>query len=157
MYKEQVPFSNYSQGLMKQFVAQNYTAQPLYPELWPKECQGLADLSSYMPKQTKSIKFAHRQVTEYDAPVELDKIENSWTQLDPFTACMINNEGIIYAGGPVIAMDWLPLFGRDEDSTSEQILAIVCKEFDDFYMANSTKRFNSLIQIWSCGSLDGST
>ncbi|XP_058838488.1 titin-like [Topomyia yanbarensis] len=137
------------------FRRQNYSCRMLFAELRPDLDVRLfsSDLiHKYIPKCAKSVRFTMRNTNLYNAPIQVNDYTDKWQRLDTFSGQVRGTDSMFYCGGPVIALDWLPINGRERNE--HQFLAVACKtEFDEFHLANRSTPSKCLIQIWDVGYL----
>ncbi|XP_021709793.1 titin isoform X2 [Aedes aegypti] len=106
----------------------------------------------YIPKQTHSLRFVARSTNLYNAPIQLKEYANKWQNLEVFTGQVNEKDTIFFCGGPVVALDWLPI---PDGQHEHQIVAVACKnDFEEFYLADRIIPVKCLIQIWDVGLLD---
>ncbi len=73
-----------------------------------------------------------------------------WKSLKRFEATKYNCSVVLFTGGPVLSMAWLPV----PDDHLSQILAVCCrKDANDDILLNNTKPTKCLIQIWNFDKL----
>ncbi|XP_058128780.1 uncharacterized protein LOC131271383 [Anopheles coustani] len=145
---------------MFKFHREHYGSRQLFPQLQPdvdvRFLQMLA-IREYLPRSVHSLRFQRRYAKLYGEPYKLRASDN-WRQLFTFQGEVLDGEPIFYCGGPVTALDWLPIPSDEgDDAAMDQILAIACKSgFDDYYtceqLSSSVPR-KCLIQIWNVGPL----
>lgn len=98
-----------------------------------------------------------RYTNLYNAPVQVNDYLEKWQQLDAFSGLSHGTDSLFYCGGPVIALDWLPM-AEGRDSHEHQILAVACKsDFDEFHLADRIFPSKCLIQIWDVGYLNNTS
>ncbi|KAL1381256.1 hypothetical protein pipiens_003447 [Culex pipiens pipiens] len=114
-------------------------------------------VQDYIPSAARSLRFTMRATNLYNAPIHVPDYAHKWRTLDTFGADVSGHESLFFCGGPIIAMDWVPLPDRAEDRT-HQILAVVCKSsHEEFYLAEQMPPQPCLIQIWDVGVLSNAT
>ncbi|XP_039443604.1 titin-like [Culex pipiens pallens] len=114
-------------------------------------------VQDYIPSAAQSLRFTMRATNLYNAPIHVPDYAHKWRTLDTFGADVSGHESLFFCGGPIIAMDWVPLPDRAEDRT-HQILAVVCKSsHEEFYLAEQMPPQPCLIQIWDVGVLSNAT
>lgn len=71
-----------------------------------------------------------------------------WSRLDTFASITNKESYIIYAGGPIQLLEWLPL---PDTYTESQLLAIVCKRDANERIYNNPKQPSACctLQIWN--------
>ncbi|KXJ82622.1 hypothetical protein RP20_CCG012679 [Aedes albopictus] len=133
----------------------HYSQQILFPTLRPDLDVRFLTFNmahEYLPKQAHSLRFTMRSTNLYNAPIQLKEYSEKWQHLEAFTGQVNEKESIFYCGGPVVALDWMPV---PDGQVEHQILAVACKnDFDEFYMADRIFPVKCLIQIWDMGVLD---
>lgn len=138
------------------FRRENYTFGLLFPELRPDSDVRLFSSNmvyEYIPKRAKSVRFTMRGTNLYNAPIQVNDYTEKWQQLDAFSGQASGTDSLFFCGGPVVALDWLPL--AEGQTKEHQILAVVCKnDFDEFYLADRIQPSKCLIQIWDIGYLN---
>ncbi|XP_055529746.1 uncharacterized protein LOC129721328 isoform X2 [Wyeomyia smithii] len=137
-----------------------HSREMLFPEMRPDLDVRLFSLDAiydYIPKCAKSLRFTMRNTNLYNAPIQVNDYMEKWQQLDTFSGQARGTDSMFYCGGPVIAIDWVPVpEGRDKHE--HQILAVVCKnDFDEYRLANRTQPCKCLIQIWDLGYLNNNS
>ncbi|XP_053683322.1 uncharacterized protein LOC128733625 [Sabethes cyaneus] len=137
-----------------------YSRQMLFSELQPDLDVRLFSFDliyDYIPKWAKSLRFTMRNTNLYNAPIQVNDYMEKWQQLDTFSGQTRGTDSMFYCGGPIAALDWLPVpEGRDKHE--HQILAVVCKnDFDEYHLANRTQPTKCLIQIWDLGYLNNNS
>lgn len=133
----------------------HYSQQILFPTLRPDLDVRFLTFNmahEYLPKQAHSLRFTMRSTNLYNAPIQLKEYSEKWQHLEAFTGQVNEKESIFYCGGPVVALDWMPV---PDGQVEHQILAVACKnDFEEFYMADRIFPVKCLIQIWDMGVLD---
>lgn len=137
------------------FRARNYAKKLLYSFAMPsKRLQQLSvtDVQSYENSEFKrSVRFYSYKSNSYFRKFNAIPVKpTNWQQLNLYESCVMHKTSITYCGGPIIAMEWLPL---PKDFNDYQMLAICCKQnFQPLTgaVSNATK---CLIQMWKIGNL----
>lgn len=95
----------------------------------------------------RSIRFNAQQVVTYKTKFNSTHVNaTAWKQLDLHGSCTDRTASISYCGGPIVAMEWLPL----PDKHSMQMLAVCCK--NDHKPSTMKPQHNS-IQMWRIDGL----
>lgn len=138
-----------------EFRSKYYSQTVLFPTLLPDlDVRFLTFnmVQDYIPKRIRSLRFMTRSTNLYNAPIQPQDYNDKWQRLETFAGQVSEKESIFYCGGPVVALDWLPV---PEGRTEHQILAVACKnDFEDFYLADRISPIKCLIQIWNVGFLE---
>lgn len=107
---------------------------------------------AYIPKASISNKFVIKEVSKYNKNFGSTKISKSdnWKSLKRFEAVQDNESIVLFTGGPILSMAWLPV----PDDHLSQILAVCCRSDpnEDILLSN-TKQMKCLIQIWNFNKL----
>lgn len=140
-----------------EFRVENYSRIALFRDLRPDVDVRFLTFNmvqEYIPKRVKSLRFILRSTNLYNAPALAQEYTEKWQHLEVFTGQVNGKESMFYCGGPIVALDWLPVpDGNDE----HQILAVACKnDFEEFYLADRIYPTKCLIQIWDVGYLSNS-
>lgn len=71
---------------------------------------------------------------------------DEWKSLNRFEATKENDSIVLFTGGPVLSMAWLPV----PDDNLSQVLAVCCRsDANEDILLNDTKPTKCLIQIWN--------
>uniref|UniRef100_A0AAG5DQ59 Uncharacterized protein n=1 Tax=Anopheles atroparvus TaxID=41427 RepID=A0AAG5DQ59_ANOAO len=142
------------------FMREQYGTRQLFEQLRPDvDIRFLTMLAirDYLPQSSRSMRFRQRKIKLYDAPFLPDASPDGWQRLGTFQGDMLGSESMFYCGGPVMALDWLPIPSDSEDGPVDQILAVACKSrYEEFYTCQQLSKPQSrkcLIQIWNVGPL----
>lgn len=106
----------------------------------------------YIPSVSISNKFLVKEVRKYRKGYGSTEVLKSaeWKQLKRFEATKEYNSLVLFAGGPILSMAWLPV----PDDHLSQILAICCQgDPNEDILLNNTKATKCLIQIWNFNKL----
>lgn len=109
----------------------------------------------YIPKVSISNKFLVKDVHKYKKQFGSTVISKSdeWKSLNRFEATRQNDSILIFTGGPVLSMAWLPV----PDDHLSQVLAVCCRnDPNEDILLNNTKQTKCLIQIWNFNKLKNS-
>lgn len=105
-----------------------------------------------MPRVALSNQFFVKEVRRYKkqfGSTEVGKFD-AWKSLQRFEATKENDSIVLFTGGPVLSMAWLPV----PDDHLSQILAVCCRnDANDDILLNNTKPTKCLIQIWNFNKL----
>lgn len=99
-----------------------------------------------------SNKFFVKEVRKYKTQHGSTKVQKSdvWKSLKRFEATKENNTIVLFTGGPVLSMAWLPV----PDDNLSQILAVCCRsDPSEDISLNNTHPTKCLIQIWNFNKL----
>lgn len=116
------------------------------PNTFSVLCSTLTDL--YLPRVQESKKFLVKNVNKYRKVYGTTEIEasDSWKSLKRFEATIDSDCIVLFTGGPILSMAWLPV----PDDNLSQLLAVCCRrEADDDILLNNTTAVKCLIQIWN--------
>lgn len=75
---------------------------------------------------------------------------NNWQQLNVYNSVIMNDTSVSFCGGPIIAMEWLPL---PADHKDYQILAICCRKTFQPLVVDTKTPMKCLIQLWRIDNL----
>ncbi|XP_051265270.1 general transcription factor 3C polypeptide 2 [Dicentrarchus labrax] len=107
-----------------------------------------SDLEKYLPQEIQSAAF---KVTREG----LSKEETPVQRLSRFTAVPAHPnrwDMVLYAGGPVWAMEWCP---TPDGAAASQYIALAChRGMDDQHYVNKTYTGPGLVQLWDVGELE---
>ncbi|XP_074471258.1 general transcription factor 3C polypeptide 2 isoform X2 [Sebastes fasciatus] len=111
----------------------------------------LSDVEKYLPQQRRSAAF---RVSREG----LSKEETPLQTLPRFTSAPAHPDRwdmLLYAGGPVWAMEWCP---TPDGAPASQYLAVAChRGMDDRHYVNRTYGGPGLVQLWDLGPLEYNT
>ncbi|XP_038160054.1 general transcription factor 3C polypeptide 2 [Cyprinodon tularosa] len=106
------------------------------------------ELEKYLPQEVKSAAFkvTREGLTKEEAPqLRLSRFEATPAHRDRW-------DMILFAGGPVWAMEWCP---TPDGAPASQYLALAChRGMDDLHCVNRTYSEPGLLQLWDCGKLE---
>ncbi|XP_071323756.1 general transcription factor 3C polypeptide 2 isoform X2 [Trachinotus anak] len=107
-----------------------------------------SDVEKYLPQEPQSAAF---KVSREG----LSKDETPLQRLRRFEAAPAHPECwdmVLYAGGPVWAMEWCP---TPEGAPATQYIAVAChRGMDDHHYVNKTYSGPGLVQLWDVGKLE---
>ncbi|KAG4069006.1 hypothetical protein HA402_008317 [Bradysia odoriphaga] len=128
----------------------HFSSEGLLPTATPNTfsvlCSTLTDL--YLPRVQQSNKFLVKDVRKYRKVYGSTEItqSDSWKLLNRFEATIESDCMVLFTGGPVLSMAWLPV----PDDHLSQILAVCCRSHaNDDILMNNTKATKCLIQLWN--------
>ncbi|XP_055907206.1 titin isoform X2 [Eupeodes corollae] len=129
------------------FIETNYSLEPLFT--FAKANYVHMEASElYFPRSTDSMKFTYNRFNGFVKTLGETKVEaDQWKQLERLHGMSENGEYIVYLGGPVKNIAWVPLDPHPPSNT--QYLAVtVRKGLDKFTRFSNQKRSRSLIFIF---------
>ncbi|XP_055588549.1 uncharacterized protein LOC129740929 [Uranotaenia lowii] len=150
----------YAQALIwtKEFRKRHYSPTMLFKNFQPDIDMGFLSktlVTDYIPKSARSMRFIIRSTNLYNAPLQVHEYADKWQQIDTFKGIARESDSILYCGGPVVAMDWLPI---EDERQEHEVLAVACKsEFNEFYLADRIFPSKCIIQLWDIGYLNNRT
>ncbi|XP_034435734.1 general transcription factor 3C polypeptide 2 isoform X2 [Hippoglossus hippoglossus] len=107
-----------------------------------------SDVEKYLPQELRSAAFK----VSRDG---LGEEETSFQSLNRFEAVPAHTERwdmLLYAGGPVWAMEWCP---TPDGAPATQYIAVAChRGMDDQHYVNKTYTGPGLIQLWDVGKME---
>lgn len=107
---------------------------------------------SYIPRVPISNQYLVKEVRKYKKQYGSTEVGKSdqWKSLKRFEATKESDSIILFTGGPVLSMAWLPV----PDDCLSQILAVCCRgDAEEDILLNNTQPTKCLIQIWNFDKL----
>lgn len=106
----------------------------------------------YTPRLLASNKFFVKVVRKYRKKFGSTEVsaKDTWNSLERFEATKSDDSIVIFTGGPVLSMAWIPV----PDDHMSQLLAVCCRnDLSDDILLNNTQPTKCLIQIWNFNKL----
>lgn len=138
----------------KAFRKSNYSINPLFMNLLKPEnltyCV-LTTFKQYLPLSKKSLKFSSKITNKYDSRIG-QKGKDDWQQLNLFEGINNNSTSVIYCGGPIQSIEWIPLPDLYPDG---DYIAISCRnKFGENYTFGDQILHKCIIQIWKMKNIN---
>ncbi|XP_070782154.1 general transcription factor 3C polypeptide 2 [Enoplosus armatus] len=140
-----------STEITKKFREEHYSSW-VFPEWVPSTTDWHAvsqsDLEKYLPQELRSAAFrvSREGLSKEETPVQ---------RLSRFETVPAHPERwdmLLYAGGPVWAMEWCP---TPDGAPASQYIALAChRGMDDQHYVNKTYTGPGLVQLWDVGQLE---
>ncbi|XP_037033622.1 serine-rich adhesin for platelets isoform X2 [Bradysia coprophila] len=128
----------------------HFSSEGLLPTATPNTFSVLSSTLTdlYLPRVQQSNKFLVKDVRKYRKVYGSTEItqSDSWKLLNRFEASIESDCMVLFTGGPVLSMAWLPV----PDDHLSQILAVCCRsDANDDILMNNTRAAKCLIQLWN--------
>ncbi|XP_019108923.1 general transcription factor 3C polypeptide 2 [Larimichthys crocea] len=135
----------------KKFREEHYSSW-VFPEWVPSTSDWhpvpQSDLERYLPQEVQSAAFkvSREGLSQEETPLQ---------RLDRFSAEPAHSDRwdmLLFAGGPVWAMEWCP---TPDGAPASQHIALAChRGMDDQHQVNKTYTGQGLVQLWDVGKLE---
>lgn len=132
----------------------HFSTKDLWPSATPNKFSVLSSTMTdlYTPKISTSNRFFVKEVRKYRKSYGSTAVSKSdnWKSLNRFEATKDNDSLVLFTGGPVLSMAWVPV----PDDHLSQLLAVCCRnDADEDILLCDTKPVKCLIQIWNFNKL----
>lgn len=155
--KEDPGFYHLAYKWTVEFRQKNYSIEPLYENFLKPENMRyfvLETCDQYLPLIEKSPKFGIHYRKKYSHILGKCNQQVDWQELNVFQGIALDNKPVIFCGGPIRAVEWVPF---PEIYDGDEYIAVSCQleATHAMYFGDKDER-KCLIQVWNLGKIGSS-